>query len=289
MNYRNIIRRIHKDEQCFGWHHLEGLLEASLPRSESGVDLDCFLDSYVWSQGREPHAHPWVGIVHATESGHSLTIGRTMSDPAVVRSLASCVCLVTLSKVSKECLEKITKVPVFNTHLPRRTTLFFDIDAYFEKPTVRHSGFHARNIGIFEQFACSPKKVLPWRGPIDKKEGIEYESEFKDNLNYMKDVTTSVGFCYLNGAAAHNSVVEHIVSHTPLVVNRMPSVEEYIGSDYPMYYEDIKDRPDDFLLSRDFLQETSSYLKERSKMAMFSEKNFVDFFCNLFIKHQVTI
>lgn len=279
MKYRNIIKRIHKDEQYYGWHHLESILYGSLPRSESGVDLDCFLDSYVWSPGQKPHQHPWIGIVHASESGHSLTIGRVMSSPNVVKSLPFCVALVTMSQAARDCLASMVKVPVLNTHHPKRATIFFDRDAYFNRPILRHIGFHARNIRMFKEFKTSLAKVISWRGSIERSPGVEYESATKDKDSYIRDLVSSVGFCYLDGASANNSVLEHIVSHTPIVVNRLPSVEEYIGSEYPMYYENIKDDPDRFLLSECFIDEASSYLNERSKMKIFEEQNFLNFFC----------
>ena len=34
-----------------------------------------------------------------------------------------------------------------------------------------------------------------------------------------------------------NTVVECIVRCTPLVINRLPALEEYLGEDYPLFYE----------------------------------------------------
>jgi hypothetical protein len=280
MIYNKVIRRIHKDEQFYGWNYLEGILYEKLPRGEQGVDLDCFLDSYVWSRGSAPHDRPWIGIVHALESGHTLTLGRVMSTPNVLKSLPHCVALVTLSRHAKECLEKLVDIPVFNTHHPKRTSAFFDMDAYFSNPTLRHSGFHARNIKAFEEFETSLTKVINTKGHSGTKKEIQYEVGFKGKNEYIKNLCSSVGFCNLNGASANNSVLEHIVSHTPIVVNRLPSVEEYIGPEYPMYYEIIKDKPDEFLLSRSFIEDTYCYLKERSKIKIFSEQNFINFFIN---------
>jgi hypothetical protein len=74
------------------------------------------------------------------------------------------------------------------------------------------------------------------------------------------------------------------MSHTPLIVNKLPAIVEYIGEDYPMFYENIEHDPDKYLLSKSFLGEVSSYLKERSTLDMFKIENFIDFFKNLEIK-----
>ena len=40
---------------------------------------------------------------------------------------------------------------------------------------------------------------------------------------------------------ANNAVVECIVRNTPLVVNRLPALEEYLGKDYPLFFDRIED------------------------------------------------
>jgi hypothetical protein len=42
-------------------------------------------------------------------------------------------------------------------------------------------------------------------------------------------------------ASAANTVIECIVRRTPLVVNRIPAVEEYIGREYPLFYNTLEE------------------------------------------------
>ena len=41
-------------------------------------------------------------------------------------------------------------------------------------------------------------------------------------------------------ASASNTVVECLARGTPLLVNRLPAVEEYLGTDYPLFYADLR-------------------------------------------------
>jgi hypothetical protein len=41
--------------------------------------------------------------------------------------------------------------------------------------------------------------------------------------------------CLLYGSAANNAVIECIARATPIIINPLPSVVEYLGADYPLY------------------------------------------------------
>ncbi len=46
-------------------------------------------------------------------------------------------------------------------------------------------------------------------------------------------------FLDLKDASVNNTVLECIARSTPLIVNRHPAVEEYLGVDYPLFYESL--------------------------------------------------
>jgi len=47
-----------------------------------------------------------------------------------------------------------------------------------------------------------------------------------------------------------------------------------IGEEYPMFYENIKDTPDKYLLNESFITKTHHYLIERSKLDIFTIDKF---------------
>lgn len=60
-----------------------------------------------------------------------------------------------------------------------------------------------------------------------------------DNDEYDSLLNSSVIFLHLIDAAAVNTLIECIVRNTPIIINKLPAVVEYLGPDYPLYYEDI--------------------------------------------------
>lgn len=58
-----------------------------------------------------------------------------------------------------------------------------------------------------------------------------------DNETYDTWLTQNVVFLHLVDASAVNTVLECIIRHTPVIVNRHPAVVEVLGDTYPLYYD----------------------------------------------------
>lgn len=58
-----------------------------------------------------------------------------------------------------------------------------------------------------------------------------------DNDQYDQLLSQNVVFLNLVNCSAVNTVIECIVRNTPLVVNRLEALEEYLGKDYPLFYQ----------------------------------------------------
>ena len=63
--------------------------------------------------------------------------------------------------------------------------------------------------------------------------------EFLENDAYDKLLTENIVFIKLVDASAVNTLLECIVRNTPIVVNPLPAVIEYLGENYPLYYTNI--------------------------------------------------
>jgi hypothetical protein len=62
---------------------------------------------------------------------------------------------------------------------------------------------------------------------------------FLDNIEYDRLLAENIVFLDLYDSSANNALVECIVRGTPVVVNRLPAVMEYLGPDYPLYFDDL--------------------------------------------------
>ena len=70
------------------------------------------------------------------------------------------------------------------------------------------------------------KKLISSVTLIQRKPDLEYDDFLKDK----------VVFLHLIDASACNTVIECIARCTPIILNRLPALEEYLGIDYPLFY-----------------------------------------------------
>jgi exopolysaccharide biosynthesis predicted pyruvyltransferase EpsI len=85
--------------------------------------------------------------------------------------------------------------------------------------------------------------------------------DFVSNEAYDALLSESVVFINLVDASACNTVLECIARHTPILINPLPAVVEYLGVDYPLYYTDF-DEAAFMLTKRSKLEEAHEYLKQ---------------------------
>jgi hypothetical protein len=102
----------------------------------------------------------------------------------------------------------------------------------------------------------SPYRQRPWYGQVMTITDVP-------NAGYDKLLAANVVFLELFAASANNVVVECIARNTPLIVNRRPAVEDYLGKDYPLFYNDISEAPR--LLKDEALYAGHVYLRNMDK------------------------
>jgi hypothetical protein len=73
----------------------------------------------------------------------------------------------------------------------------------------------------------------------------------------------NVVFIDLIDSAANNTVLECIVRNTPIVLNRTAGVVEYLGTDYPLYFDSLDDV--ERLVSLENIERAHVYLKTIDK------------------------
>jgi Polysaccharide pyruvyl transferase len=127
---------------------------------------------------------------------------------------------------------------------------------------------------IFKKFAPHEVKHL---GPLDND---DYDALISDS--------NSVIFLHLIDASAVNTVIECLARGTPLIVNRHPAVEEYLGKEYPLFYSSTSvcsdgvsatlNPPIEELLSSEKISATNKYyLVHGARLrARLSAEKFID-------------
>lgn len=247
-------------------------LEALGPlHNPDGVLLDSFIErSFSWvegaelKQGRIPYKEPWVGIMHnppgIPEWHDAKSSPQAIMDRAPFReSLPFCRGIFVLSEYLGRWLSQRVGVPVCAlVHPTEIPDLRFSFKEFSEQrqPMVMHVGWWLRRLrSIFRLKADRYHKVLLAVGEkylanmlqreIDGFEltAAEFDSvshiPFVDNDVYDRFLSKNIVFCDLIDSSANNVIIECIVRNTPLLINRLPAIEEYLGEDYPFYFSTL--------------------------------------------------
>ena len=104
---------------------------------------------------------------------------------------------------------------------------------------------------------------------IDQVKVIDYKS----NETYDDLLSNNIVFLDLIDAAAVNTIIECIVRHTPIILNRIPGTVSLLGEMYPLYYNNVDEVSD--LLTPHNIKAAHKYLKRID-----SDKYTIDFFIN---------
>jgi hypothetical protein len=109
-------------------------------------------------------------------------------------------------------------------HWMRNFQAIYDLKSPYDKCILKGVGKAFRYDRIREVFSTNDSVTF-----IPRLSDEEYDHLLSENLVFLN----------LFGSSANNTVVECIVRHTPIVVNRLPALEEYLGKDYPLFYDNL--------------------------------------------------
>lgn len=224
-----------------------------------------------------PIREPWVGFLH-NPHGMPPWFYPEHAPEFVLRkaawrdSMPSCRGLFTLSEHEARWLRGATGKPVSVVRHPTEIPdLVFDFERFLANPDKRviQIGWWLRRQTAIDRIPIptdhpagirklrlvpafaegSAAHVEELRAGEFAREGhpdpsvagsVEARSHVS-NAEYDLLLSRNVAFVQLDGANANNAVVECIARATPLLVNRLPAVEEYLGRDYPLFYVDLPD------------------------------------------------
>lgn len=287
MRYSFIRNITDPNQHFYGWGYIVNQFTKKTKLYKDGIVLDTWVDQRNDRKQLELLTNnKWIGVLHATPSKiNNYFLDRFIYSENYRLSKDTCLSLITTSEHSKKHLESLTDSPVRVLLHPKPDTgHYFDLDYYLANPSIRHSGFYARNINNFLNFKTNIDKIIYsdrenrdiiYTSALKKNESrVFYKSKYLKDLNYIDLFTKSIGYSFFDDCSASNSILEHIMSHTPLVVNRIPPVEEYLGKDYPLFLDCINDDNDKLLLDRNFIKNVSQYLKVISKRKEFTLNYF---------------
>ena len=63
--------------------------------------------------------------------------------------------------------------------------------------------------------------------------------KYLENNNYDKLLSENIVFINLINVSACNTLIECVIRNTPIIINRLEGVEEILGTDYPLFYDNL--------------------------------------------------
>lgn len=227
---------------------------------DDGLFVDGFIEHTFFVPDPKPYDHPWVGFLHNPPGNPSWyridqSADRLAQSKEFIESLAQCKGLFTLSDTLRSWWVERIDVPVVAiAHPTARPAMNFSFEAFFHNPMPRvvQIGTWLRKLHSIYALPVSRLKptILHQHKPYiadlfaaeRKALGITVDSRhvdvlpFLDNDSYDELLRSNIVFLDLYAASANNAVVECMIRATPILVNPLPAVLEYLGNDYPLYY-----------------------------------------------------
>lgn len=213
----------------------------------------------------ETITEPWVGFVHHVPRSNLPNYHdteRLLKAENITNSLPHCKGLFVISCYVQEYLSKqlpslpIAKVDYPLTPFPQEKT--FNWLSFSTQRKVVHIGTFLRNYQAFYDLNISTntQKVL-LKPPdvdfdnlydLDKKkitlklnDSVQLVDRRLSDEEYDDLLSVSIVFLNLYDATINTTVVECIGRNTPLIVNRLRGLEEYLGDEYPLFYDTLEE------------------------------------------------
>ena len=132
----------------------------------------------------------------------------------------------------------------------RRLRSIFRLNADGYKKVWLHGGDRAFELLATEMenapttAASSTDLVLAEREGGDHPANGEVDVMRLDNYGYDELLRRSVALVDLYDSSCNNAILECIARRTPVFVRRMPATVEYLGEDYPLLFDDLREVED---------------------------------------------
>ncbi len=238
-----------------------------------GIYLDTFIErTFCWSpEGVCTHKYPWIGFIHVPPFvpgwfQYKQSNQAIFQSEAWQESLPYCRGLFTLSDYHRDYLQLKFDFPVESvvhpTEIPNQ---LWSWDAFCDNREKRivQLGWWLRKLHAIYQLPDSQYRKTLIR--VNEKDYLtdlfrkekdllvsagEFEESMYDSVDILNFVpndqydqllSRNLVFLHLYDSSANNSVIECIARGTPLLINPIAPVKEYLGEDYPLYYESYEE------------------------------------------------
>lgn len=198
-------------------------------------------------QVREKIFEPHIAWFHQVLNGPERCLINLVKSPFWKNNTRYLLYAITVSKYQEVFLRKHGIHNISTIYHPTPlNVLKWEWDKFNETKAVYHIGFHCRNIDFFKDLAEKIEGDFSFNYlvPKDSIENVAMPSYIRiiprvRPEKYEDILKSSVVFMNLTDATANNAVLECIARGTPVLVNPIGGIKEYLGKDYPLYYNSL--------------------------------------------------
>jgi hypothetical protein len=224
------------------------------------------------------------------------------------KSLSTCKGLYCLSKDLMKCVKKEVNCPVEFLYHP---TEFVDKKKNFSIESFKENGdkkilevgswLRKVNSLFLLKSDCkiwSKVKVIPSLLNFEKmvnqiklereKYGLTVTKAMQDSVKHISPLsdedyddflTRNIVFVDLYASSANNAIIECLARATPILVNPLPAVVEYLGKGYPFYFDTVEEASDK-VNNLELVKTTHEYLLECPIRTYITKEYFLEAFEN---------
>jgi hypothetical protein len=279
-----------------GWKYAINCLNEL--HNQHGPKFIGWADGY-FSFNKTPIKEPWVGFLHGVPE-HPIASPKyqKMKSLKVIfdsqqwkESRKKCIGIFTLCDYLSNYIHDktglTTSTIIHPTEVPEKK---FSYDSYASNNDRKliMVGHWLRKYESLYDLNISKKKYILKSGHTGLDADMNYlgnvMKERLDEVSFMEHVScneydqllaNNIVFLNLYDVAANNAIIDCIIRNTPILINRLPAAEEYLGTDYPFFYSSLEEASnmadDDMLINK-----TSTYLSELDIKNKMTKSNFVE-------------
>jgi|MDTC01.1.fsa_nt_gb hypothetical protein len=292
-NFKTIGSMYNKNHLMGGWSTVNNLLDKYQESKTAKINLVTFTWETFLSGQYDVFEQPWIGIDHLVNFvpqyyrkisknilPESNFFNRILHKSNVLENCKGIIYTSDSTRLNGLNCKYTKHIPKCTIHHPvilDPESRQFNLDAYFNNKNKKliNLGWFNRNFGFFERLNILDFEKLFVFGGLSGYKGYVFTEDMyyhgidmistevsarlsDEELNNL--LSENLIFVNLYDSSANNAIINSIQRNCPIVINRLDACVEYLGSDYPLYY----DYPDEIqdLLSESSIASAHEYLKQ---------------------------
>jgi len=254
-----------------------------------------FLDHEIQNFNMEnniiPFSKPWIGFVHYPDV--NILIDKLKNYP---NSYSLCKAFIAMSECLAEQLRQYTNVPVYNLTQPitfSNSLFLWENFAISENKRLIQIGKFSRDQSAIYKLQLPSNSLIKQKCILETNPIIENKIhpildemiQSVEHLGWIPEeqyeelISNNIIFLYITKNTSICTIIECIVRHTPVIVNRIPITVELLGEEYPLFYDTLFDASL-LLTQHELFQKANLYLQGLNKNK-FKYKTFNDSFIEI--------